>query len=114
MTRRARILLATLLAASGTAGFLSSSYEEDLRRMRHASSFGTLIAAIAAVPIEYAQEWNWNSAAVYSWRGRKDLTRDLPTLSTWCVRDTRFRYLRTSSPDRFWNSHSDRRNAQED
>jgi hypothetical protein len=89
MTRRARILLATLLAASGMAGFLSSSYEEDLGRTRHASSFGTLIAAIAAVP------------------------------STWCVRDTRLRYLRTSSPDRFWNlltnnSHSDRRNAQED
>jgi len=55
MTRRAHILLAMLIGASGLAGFVSFSYEDELRRAREATNRGSLIAATAAGPIEYGQ-----------------------------------------------------------
>jgi pimeloyl-ACP methyl ester carboxylesterase len=55
VTRRAHILLATLIAASGLAGFVSFSYKNELREARDATNRGSLIATTAAGPIEYGQ-----------------------------------------------------------
>jgi pimeloyl-ACP methyl ester carboxylesterase len=53
--RRARILLTTLVAATGLAGVVFLSYENELRRARDEASRGSFIAATAAGPIEYAR-----------------------------------------------------------
>jgi pimeloyl-ACP methyl ester carboxylesterase len=53
--RKAHILLATLIAASGMAAVVFLSYDAELRRARDEARRGSVIAATAAGPIEYGR-----------------------------------------------------------